>query len=142
MTDAFYANETARRIFAGFNRGDVASFADALNDEVVANFPFAPAGLPKILLGKEAVLAAMTEGRAMMESMTLTTDKTYWISSDETLAVEARGVSVLVGGIPYNNRYIFLVGFRDGLVILWREYFDSLIMQEALDRQNPAADLS
>ena len=139
MTNTEMAMAIARRIFDGFNCGDVASFADCLHVEITANFPFAPPAMPKELQGKDAVLAAMTQGRSMMESMMLTMERTYWIPADETLAVEASGASLLVGGIPYNNRYIFLIGFRDGQVILWREYFDSLIMQDALDRQTPAA---
>lgn len=127
----------AKRIFDGFNRGDVASFADCLHAEIAASFPFAPPAMPSELHGKDTVLAAMAQGRSMMETMTLTMERTYWIPADETLAVEASGKSLLLGGIPYNNRYIFLIGFRDGQVILWREYFDSLIMQDALDRQNP-----
>ncbi len=138
MIDEAGALAISERIFGGFNRGDVASFADCLHSDIVAEFPFSPPGMFESPRGQAAVLEAMTQGRAMMASMTITPSETYWSAPDETLVIEAKGKAQLRGGTPYNNSYVFMVGFRDGRVILWREYFDSLLMQHAIEAEMAA----
>jgi ketosteroid isomerase-like protein len=44
---------------------------------------------------------------------------------------EARGEIRLHNGHPYNNRYVCLIRIRDGKILLWREYFNPLVLNEA-----------
>src|SRR3546814_1757426 len=81
--------------------------------------------------GHSAVVATFTEGRASIDQITITPRKTYWSQADSTLIVEAQGKGRLAKGTEYNNRYVFIIGFQDERVILWREYFNSLVIQQA-----------
>jgi uncharacterized protein len=128
-----------RRIFGGFNSGDVASIADCLHREVNAEFPFAPSGMPPRCSGHDAVMGAFQGGRASMVEMAITPTKMYWCANESMLIVEATGKGRLTHGTEYNNAYVFFVGIRDGRVSLWREYFNSLTIQRALESEAAAA---
>ncbi|MDB6063637.1 MAG: hypothetical protein JWM78_3740 [Verrucomicrobiaceae bacterium] len=132
------ATALVRRILGGFNSGDVASIVDCFHADVSAEFPFAPPGMPPLCNGHAAVMAAFQGGRALIAEITITPSKFYWSAHDDVLVVEAQGKGRLPRGTEYNNSYVFLVGVRDGSVILWREYFNSLIILRALEAEAAA----
>lgn len=129
------------RVLAGFNAGDVDAIADCFHSEVSAEFPFAPPGMPAVSSGHAAVMASLREGRASLAEMTITPTKLYWCPADATLFVEATSQGRLQNGADYRNRYVFVVGIRDDRVVLWREYFNSLVILQAFEAMaaGPAA---
>ena len=112
---------------------DVASIADGFHPDVRAEFPFAPPGMPASQTGHNAVVAAFRDGRASIAEITIAPTSMRWCPDDSVLVVEAKGKGRLMNGADYNNSYVFFIGVRDGRVILWREYFNSLIIQRALE---------
>jgi ketosteroid isomerase-like protein len=139
MNNEATAITLAHRILGGFNSGDVASIADCFHREVSAEFPFAPPGMPASCSGHDAVMAAFRDGRASIAEITITPTKFYWCPHDSLLVIEANGRGRLMHGTKYENAYVFLVGIHDGRVSLWREYFNSLIIQRALEAEAAAA---
>jgi ketosteroid isomerase-like protein len=47
-------------------------------------------------------------------------------AEDDRVAIEAESYARLKNGSVYNNRYLFLVGMKDGLVALIKEYHHTL----------------
>ena len=130
--DAVQAKALVGRLLAGFNVGDMALVEDCLHAEAVAEFPFAPSPMPREVPGRDAVMAMFRAGRANFQAMTLTPSRYYWCAEESALIFEATSDAALVGGARYRNRYVFVIGIHEDRVILWREYFDGLIVAEAL----------
>ena len=126
------ARALLQRVLDGFNSGDIAAIADCFHRDVRAEFPFAPPGMSAGSSGHDAVIAALREGRASFEQMTITPARIYWCAADATLFLEASSVGRLRGGGDYRNSYIFVVAVREGRIILWREYFDSHVITRAM----------
>jgi len=53
-------------------------------------------------------------------------------AEEDRVSCEARGESVLVNGVPYNNEYHFLFTVRDGKVVRMVEYMDSKLTEQVL----------
>ena len=50
----------------------------------------------------------------------------HHITADgERVAVEAESRGLHVSGKPYNNKYHFLIFYRDGLIVRYKEYMDT-----------------
>jgi ketosteroid isomerase-like protein len=52
--------------------------------------------------------------------------------------VEARGDMILPSGVPYKNTYVMVIGVRDGQINLAREYFNPVVIAEALAAKAPS----
>lgn len=130
--DATQANALVGRLLEGFNSGDMDRIESCFHAEARAEFPFAPPPMPTAVSGRDAVMAMFRDGRANFRRMTLTPSRFYWCPDDSTLVMEAQSDAVLAGGASYRNSYVFLIGIRDERVILWREYFNSLVVAEAM----------
>jgi ketosteroid isomerase-like protein len=53
-------------------------------------------------------------------------------AEDDRVAVQAESFAVHVSGKLYNNKYHFLVRFRDGLITEFKEYMDTEMVTEIL----------
>jgi ketosteroid isomerase-like protein len=49
------------------------------------------------------------------------------IAEGDSVAVEAESFATHVSGKPYNNKYLFLMRFRDGKLIALKEYLDTAL---------------
>jgi ketosteroid isomerase-like protein len=128
MDDHKTARTLAQRMLDGFDSDNVPGLADCVHPDVRAECPFASAGMPAAFVGKGAMMAELSEGQATLAEIAIVIQKTYRCPEDSTLFVEASNTGRLPHGTPYAIRYVFLLGVRDGQVILWREYFDGLII--------------
>ena len=75
-------------------------------------------------VGATQILGAFPEGIKFV-SHDLTAE-------DDRVAVQAESFAVHVSGKPYNNKYHFLVRFRDGLITEFKEYMDTEMVTEIL----------
>jgi ketosteroid isomerase-like protein len=56
----------------------------------------------------------------------------------DRVAVEAESFAIHVSGKPYNNKYHFLMRFRDGKLLEFKEYMDTEMVTDVLcDGQRP-----
>ncbi|HET9139888.1 nuclear transport factor 2 family protein [Actinophytocola sp.] len=116
--------ELIERVHTLFLAGDVDGIASLVAEDVVIENPFAPAGHPARVEGREAFrarLAARMGGGIRFDRFT---DVAWHPSTDpEVVVVEFE----LHGRIPehaFARRYIQVVRVRDDRVIHWRDYFD------------------
>ena len=135
MDEEAVAGDLVRQMLAAFNSGDIAALAGYLHPDARAEFPFAPPVMPSVFIGRDEVMMAFTQGRANFIEMTITPHSVYWCEKEQTLVIEATSAATMVGGAKYRNAYVFLVGIKDGAVVLWREYFNGLVAQQAIEVQ-------
>jgi ketosteroid isomerase-like protein len=120
--------ELVERVHTLFLAGDVDGIAGLVAEDVVIENPFAPAGHPARVEGRESFrdrLAARMGGSIRFDRFA---DVAWHQSTDpEVVVVEFE----LHGRIPdhaFTRRYIQVVRVRDGQVIHWRDYFDPQAM--------------
>ena len=119
--------ETAKSFLDLLVAGDMEAVADLFAEDGILEFPFRPAGANESVKGQAAIRAYFlaTKGYKKPESYPI---KAIYPGLDPNLLfVEFEGnlVNTLTGE-RYSNDYIVLFRFRDGKIVQFREFFDSL----------------
>ena len=114
----------ARQALAAINAFDLQTLGSLFAEDAAMEFPFAPAGMPGRIEGREAVMKAMAVAPKIFERLDLAVLDVHPSATSDTLVVEAEGEGRWRRGADYRNRYVFRIGFRDDLIVLWREYLD------------------
>ncbi len=104
-------------------------------DDVVVESPFAPPGQPKRYEGREEFLSSTRESRETLpvrfeevrrRAMHETTDPEVYVFEYDLVG------TVLPSGKRASAAFVVVARIRDGLIVHWREYGDTLAMAEAL----------
>lgn len=115
--------ERARALMQGWREGGHATIAPLLADDVIFELPFAPSGIARRIEGKPAVLKALDGFFALFRKLRLNVHECYESPSKGTVILECTSVGLPAGdGAVYQNRYVFLVAFRDDRITGVREY--------------------
>lgn len=106
------------------------------SEDLLCDWPYPPIeGMPEAIQGREAVRRFFDEGQAPMAGLDYRIDALYETLDPDLLIAEYRSDSRhLATGIPYGNRYLGILRFREGLVCYWREYINPLKISEMLRR--------
>ncbi len=133
MTTIPTAAELLRKSLDTFLAKDMKGWADLCADDVVAEFPFAPAGSPARIEGKDALYAYLRGYPDAIDVKSLPTLKTYSTNDpDVAIAEWSASGKVLSNGNPYEMRYATFVTFRDGLIVSYREYWNPQAFMTAM----------
>ena len=127
MTDRT-AVETARLFLDVLATNDFGAWPALTTEDIEIQMPFAPAGLPRVLQGRESCLEFV---RGFMTLMT--TFAFYEVdlhATDDAGLVFGTGRSRAMGqnGKTYSNRYCFRLRIHAGRVAEYHEYFDPQIV--------------
>jgi len=137
MSDDPTAVDRAQRLLDTFLAKDMSAWTDLCADDVVAEFPFAPAGSPARIEGREALYEYLRGYPDLIDVREIPTTKIYRTDDPHTAIVEwSVAGSVVTNGNPYNMRYATFITFRDGLITNYREYWNPQVFLEALSGQN------
>jgi ketosteroid isomerase-like protein len=118
----------AKRIMADFGR-DMRNWYDNLHDDMVMEFPFgASVGMPTRIEGKTACSSLFAATCAAVQ-VQFHDVRVHPMQDPNYLLVEYRGYSE-PGGRVYDQTYICVQEYRDGKMILFREYWNSKIVDE------------
>lgn len=111
---------------------------DLLADDVVIEFPFAPEGRPRRFAGRQAFGAYAGPERAAFQALQVRFDEfrnvTVHETSDPEVIVaeyELRGTLSALGR-QTGASFVSVIRVRDGRIVGWREYQDTLAMTAAL----------
>ncbi len=117
------------RVLAAAAQGDADAMGATYADDIVVEFPFATP--PVRLEGRAAVIERL---RAALQAFRISVaPHTIHRVDDTTVVVEADGHGTYVPtGKRYDNRYVIVYTFRDGLISGQREYFNPLAATEAM----------
>jgi hypothetical protein len=98
----------------------------------VQDMPYSPPGFPKRLEGKAAIAKHYSALPTNVGRMVFPDLVIYPMVDPNTLYAEYRGeIEVLATGKPYNNIYAGLFKFRNGKILLYREYYNPMVFTEA-----------
>lgn len=127
------AVELLRKSFDRFTAKDMRGWVDLCAPDVVAEFPFAPAGLPSRIEGREALFEYLKGYPDVIDVKSLPTMRIY-ATDDPNVAVADWSVSgrVLSNGNPYEMSYATFATFRDGALVNYREYWNPMAFLAAL----------
>jgi hypothetical protein len=121
--------ETIERFFDRLEAMDIEGFLDCWADDGVQEMPFAPEWFPDRLDGREAIENQYGRLPDAYESMSF--ERTIRPLADPEWAVaEYVGSIELPDGDHYDNTYVGLFHVVDGQVVLFREYFDPIVLSE------------
>lgn len=129
-----------REVFEGISTSDFDKISKHIHDDVVAELPYPPAGVEPFRHGKEVFMSAIIAGDQLFKTFVLSITDLYQVPDRDTVVVEFTSSGEIVIGGPWDNRYIGVIGFRDGKINLWREYMDAPRATEQLSvfAQNPS----
>ncbi|MFM7785227.1 MAG: nuclear transport factor 2 family protein [Gammaproteobacteria bacterium] len=110
-------------------------------EDLLCDWPYPPLeGMAEAIEGREAVRRFFDEGQAPMAGLDYRIDAIHDALDPDLLISEYHSVSRhLATGVPYGNRYLGILRFRDGKVCYWREYINPLKIAEMLNRSAAAA---
>lgn len=118
----------ATNLMERFSR-EMDGWCDHLHDDIIMEFPFGPSvGMPSRVAGKQAcsqLFRSVVEGVQVQFSDIRVTP----MLDPNRLLVEYAGYSE-PGGKIYDQTYICVQEFRDGKIILFREYWNALVVRD------------
>lgn len=119
------ATELMRR----FGR-DMDGWYDHLHDDIVMEFPFGPSvGMPARVEGKDACSGVF---RVVCDAVQVqfSNIRVSPMADPDRLVLEYTGHSE-PGGTVYDQTYISVQEYRDGKMILFREYWNAVVVRDA-----------
>jgi ketosteroid isomerase-like protein len=135
--NAYIVRQQARQVVMDFLTGledkDMARVNGVWADDAIQEMPYAPAGFPSRVVGKEA-LVKQYAGWPQNAGKAKFTDgiRFYPTQNPQIVAVEFHGVSEIVAtGRVYDQRYFGLFHVEGGKITLFREYFDPNVFSYA-----------
>ena len=129
--------ECVRTIFEGLERGDGVAFfqhvAEDVDWTVMGTHPLA-GHYPSKMAFIEGTFAKL--GRVLPQGAQLHVE--HLLVKDNQVVVELRSLATAKNGMRFDNRYCWVVYFRDGLIVRVRAYLDSAMVARLFE-ENPIA---
>ena len=120
----------AAKILSQINPHNINEVGQYLHDDVIMQIPFASGETPQELKGKTAVMEVLQFIPNTFQVFSINVHESYYCPSRNTVCSEATSVGRLKSGsYVYQNRYLFLMEFSEGKVVLWREYFNPHLVE-------------
>jgi ketosteroid isomerase-like protein len=113
------------KVFEAVGEGDVDEMAKYWADDVVFEAPFSFTGTPSRTAGKQNLYERLSGSYGRVD-FAFTITETHEMADPDEWIVEYTSIGTMKEtGQTYDNRYIALFRFRDGLITLFREFYDS-----------------
>lgn len=107
--------------------GDMQIWLDLCTDDVVFEFPFAPAGRPSRVEGKQALGEYLSAVPARVQFDGLSKLETHQTVNPEVAVIEMTATGkVRDTGAPYQRSYVAVFTVRDGRICHYRDYWNPL----------------
>ena len=114
--------DIVQRVFAAVSAGDADAQVANYTEDIVLEVPFTDP--PTGVAGRTAVHERLTNAFKVFQFDLTISDVHACLDPDEMIVEFTGSGSYLPNSAPYENRYIAVFGFRDGLICRQREYFD------------------
>jgi ketosteroid isomerase-like protein len=123
---------TVREIARAVSDYDFDAVARCLHDDLVIEFPFPAFFQGPMRRGGAQVAAGFAFIPQVFKSFRLSITEVYDCPEQDVVVFEQTSDGEFHSGARYANRYVMVLGFRDGKVVLWRECFDPIVMNRAM----------
>lgn len=131
MNDVATNQQIARDYLELIAKGDAQGVVDLFTDDgaiIVESHTM----LPPEVRGKEAILGLMTMLPQMFPETGLKITIDELTGEEDRVSIRSHSDAKHVSGKMYQNRYHFLLYFRDGKIVSSHEYLDSLYLTDVL----------
>ncbi|GAB7069089.1 nuclear transport factor 2 family protein [Mycobacterium hodleri] len=117
---------------AAISAGDVDGWLAHCRDDVVLEFPYAPTGRPRRVEGKPAVEEYLRAVPGQVEFERITRQHVHQTVDPDTAVIEWSVTGhVKATGAPYEMSYVVVLTLVDGLIAVYRDYWNPLTLLEA-----------
>jgi ketosteroid isomerase-like protein len=126
------AEEVLGRMREGLLAKDMDAVAGLWSPDGTAEFPFAEAGSPRRLDGREAIRAYLAGYPQMFDVSEVELARVHQTADPDTAVAEltSRGRAVTTGA-AYRMDYIVVLAVRDGLIHSYRDYWSPVQVERA-----------
>jgi len=112
---------------------DMKGWTELCDENVVAEFPFAPEGSPAKIEGRTALYEYLRNYPSFIDVRAIPTLNTYATDDPNVAIAEWHASGRVVGnGNPYEMSYATFVTFRRGLIANYREYWNPMAFTAAM----------
>ena len=122
------------RMLVALGSKDWDAFEACLADDLQCEWPYVVmAGFPTELTGGARLRKMLETSLQTFAPYAYSIEVIHDLADPDRLIAEYTShSSYLPRAVPYSNRYVGIVAFRDGRVNYWREYVNPLVVLEAL----------
>ena len=121
--------ETTRNVISLVSDFRFDEIAQYIHEDIVMEAPFQAFHQGPMKRGREPFLMGMRFVPTVFKSFKLNIHEIYDCPDQDVVVFEQTSFGIFAAnGKSYQNRYIMVFGFRDGQIILWREFFNPEIM--------------
>ncbi len=112
---------------------DAETFLDMVADDIVMEFPYAPPGGVGRLKGKEALVEYLPNAASLITIESMSEPVVYRTHHSDTVILEftCKGHGTQTGN-DYDQTYISVVTLADGYITRYRDYWNPLIVLQAM----------
>lgn len=121
--------ERAQQVIACVAVGKLSGLSDLCHEDLVMELPFASDPSQQKTDGKQACLGKLSYVDEAFDHFAIVPHEIYDAPAQNAVIVEATSFGQYKsGGAYYQNRYAMVMEFRDDKVVLWREFFNPLLV--------------
>lgn len=131
MTTHEQAVSVVQQFFAHLEAMDMEPFFALWAEDGRQEMPFSPNGFPSEMNGKTAIRRQYSGLPDAYDRMVFPDLVLRPLTEPGWIFAEYRGEIALLSGSTYNNRYCGLFHIENGAIVLFREYFNPIILQQA-----------
>ena len=125
--------DVARKAMELVSAGKFAEIEACIHDDIVVECPYQAFHSGPMARGRERFLRGLATVPMVFSTFKLNIHEMYDCPEQDTVVFEQTSMGrFAANGELYQNRYIMVFGFRDGKIVLWREYFNPDIMNRAM----------
>lgn len=110
------------------------SFGDLFTEDATFEFPFAPAGTPKQLTGRAAIIDHLARLGPLIAFGDFTLSAVYRCADTTIFEASCQGEGVDTG-LAYDQKYVAVITVRDGQIARYADYWNPLVLLHALGGQ-------
>lgn len=127
------ATKTLEKFLNAISQMDIESVQNMFADDVTQFVPFAPAGTPDKIEGKQAIASTFGSLPQMFKNMNYSNVEIVETTDDNFAIGFAHADATLTNDTPYDQNYVFYVRINnDGLISEYREYMNPVKLGEAI----------
>jgi ketosteroid isomerase-like protein len=132
----------AQKIFHEFTESvlthDAARFAELFDEQAVFEYPFAPAGYPQKLEGKETIREYIEKFPDLIRISRFSEPEIHEAANSNVIVIEFTCEGVITAtGKPYNQSYISVIHTKNGKITRYKDYWNPLVVLDSVGESNP-----
>ena len=133
MSEVLSNAEVSRKVIEMVCAYQFDELAQYIHDDIVMEAPFQAFHNGPMRCGKKLFMEGMSFVPNVFRKFSLNIHELYDCPEQDVVVFEQTSFGIFAAnGGTFQNRYIMVFGFRDGQIVLWREFFNPEIMNASM----------